>query len=223
MLYLPDQVKVVSPSEPCNNSHFMIRCHILILYTLWVCFFVCCSRTQSPYFGIKIVDRVSGRAVPLVELETVNALSYFTDNGGFIAINEPDFMGETIYFQIESAGYRYSTDASGRQGVSLAIQPGKDTTLYMQREQIAERLYRLTGSGQYVHSQALGHMASLTSRKIKGGVLGQDSNLAIPYRGKIFWVWGDTFLPDKYQGNFAVSAAWTGGSSPWKLVHKPGN
>ncbi len=39
------------------------------------------------------------------------------------------------------------------------------------------------------------------------GVVGQDSVQAVPYRDKIFWLWGDTNLPDYPLGNFQTTAA----------------
>lgn len=40
-------------------------------------------------------------------------------------------------------------------------------------------------------------------------ILGQDSNLAAIYKGKAFWIWGDSFLPTQYHGNFSVAGATT--------------
>ena len=36
----------------------------------------------KPYLGIQIIDRATGRGVPLVELRTVNDISFFTDSSG---------------------------------------------------------------------------------------------------------------------------------------------
>ena len=44
----------------------------------------------------------------------------------------------------------------------------------------------------------------------RGQVLGQDSNLGSIYKNKIFFIWGDTFLPTSYHGNFSVA----GGTIP---------
>ena len=40
---------------------------------------------------------------------------------------------------------------------------------------------------------------------MNAGVLGQDTAVATLYRDRLFWIWGDTFLPGGY--NFAVSGA----------------
>ena len=39
------------------------------------------------------------------------------------------------------------------------------------------------------------------------GVMGQDSVQATPYRGKIFWLWGDTNVAHYPLGNFQTTAA----------------
>ena len=51
----------------------------------------------APYFGIKVVDEQTGRGVPLVELETVNAVKYYTDSAGWVAFHEPGLMNREKY------------------------------------------------------------------------------------------------------------------------------
>ena len=183
-----------------------------IIFTL-TAFILLITGCKNPYpadthFGIKVLDKGTGRAIPLVQLKTLNSLVWHSDNAGVIAFDEPDLMHVDMYFEIKSAGYRYPLDKTGRQGVSLRIVPGKDTTLYLQRLNIAERLYRITGPGQFVHSNRLLPEKEKINT-LKGGVLGQDSNLGIPYKGRIFWAWGDSFLPSQYRGNFSVAAGWS--------------
>ena len=175
---------------------------------LLVCFGCQQTSISDHYFFIRAVDKESGRAIPLVQLKTLNSLVYHTDNGGIVAFSEPDLMNMNLYFEIKSAGYRYPMDKTGRQGVSLKVIAGKDTTLYLQRLNIAERLYRITGPGQFVHSNKLLPKDDKINT-LKGGVLGQDSNLGVPYKGGIFWAWGDSFLPKEYHGNFSVAGGWS--------------
>ena len=47
------------------------------------------ERGPSAWAEIRVVDAVSGRGVPLVELETVNNLRFVTDNAGRVAFQEP--------------------------------------------------------------------------------------------------------------------------------------
>jgi hypothetical protein len=70
---------------------------------------------------------------------------------------------------------------------------------------IAERLYRLTGEGIYRDSVMAGLPVPVKEPLLNGQVLGQDTASAAIYRGRIFWIWGDTIGPA--YGNFSVSAA----------------
>jgi hypothetical protein len=179
------------------------------------------NQTKDPFFIIKVVDKNSQRGIPMVELKTLNAIKAYSDNEGYIALSEPDLMDLDLYFEIKSTGYKYPKDPTGRQGVTLTLTAGEDTTLVLQRVNIAERLYRITGSGKHIHSNKLKQSTAGQPPPITAGVLGQDSNLAIPYKGKIIWVWGDTFLPSTYQGNFSVAAAWT--PIPGPVTWSPNN
>ena len=42
----------------------------------------CLAEEPNRYFVITVVDDETGRGVPLVELQTTNAISYFTDSRG---------------------------------------------------------------------------------------------------------------------------------------------
>ncbi|NND05297.1 MAG: hypothetical protein HKN87_02865 [Saprospiraceae bacterium] len=162
-----------------------------------------------PAFGIRIVDENTGQGIPMVALETLHSVVYHTDNSGYIAFYEPGLMKQKLYAQLSSAGYRYTQDQFGKQGVVLDLAGGRDTILSMTRTNLAERLCRLTGTGKYVHQRALGLKVPQASAAPKGGILGQDSNLAAKYKGKVLWIWGDSFLPQSYYGNFSVSGAWS--------------
>ena len=178
--------------------------HLTLLFlTLVSC------QDQSVYYGIKIIDQETKRGVPMVELKTLNSIVYHTDNSGYVAFHEPELMNQLLYFEIKSPGYHYPIDEAGRPGISLKVTAGLDTVIEVRRINIAERLYRITGSGKTVYQDALFPKTKPSSKSPKAGVLGQDSNLAAPYQGKIFWAWGDTFLPNRYHGNFSVAAAWT--------------
>ncbi len=59
-----------------------------------------------------MVDAETGRGVPLVELEAVNALRYVTDNAGRIALQEPDLLGREVFFTVRSHGYEVAKDGS---------------------------------------------------------------------------------------------------------------
>lgn len=166
-----------------------------------------CKPLNSPYFQIQVVDAETGRGIPMVEMTPLNNVSYFTDSQGYIAFEEDGLMGERVYFEISSPGYQYPADTSGRNALSLEVVQGGKATVQMQRLNIAERLYRVTGSGIYRDSELLGIPTPISGTALRAGVLGQDSNLEALYKGKLFWIWGDSFLPEDYHGNFAVAAA----------------
>src|SRR5947208_3554801 len=76
------------------------------------------------YFGIQVVDDLTGRGVPLVELETVNALRFVTDSAGRVAFLEPGLMGHDVFFTVKSHGYEFPQDGFGFHGQKLRTDPG---------------------------------------------------------------------------------------------------
>ena len=73
--------------------------------------------SESRYFAIEVVDRQTGRGVPLVELKTTNQLRYITDSHGIVAFLEPGLMDREVFFHIASHGYAYPKDGFGYHGV----------------------------------------------------------------------------------------------------------
>ncbi len=175
----------------------------IILFSLPSC--VCA--VTSDYYRITVVDAETGRGVPLVELKTVNAMTFYTDSNGIVALNEPDLMGQTVWFSVKSHGYEYPADGFGNRGVALPVKAGGQGQIKIKRLNIAERLYRITGSGIYRDSVLVGQSVPLKQPLLDGLVMGQDTVMATPYRGKIYWFWGDTERPGYPLGQFATSGA----------------
>lgn len=159
------------------------------------------------YFGIKVVDDVTRRGVPLVELKTVNGISYITDSAGVAAIHEPGLMGREVFFHVKSHGYEFAADGFGYRGKKLKITAGGTATLQIKRTNIAERLYRATGGGIYRDTVMLGHKPPVAHPTLNARVLGSDSVVNAVYRGKLYWFWGDTNRPAYPLGNFHVPGA----------------
>jgi hypothetical protein len=160
----------------------------------------------TPYW-VRIVDAETGRGVPLVELRTPNAVAFWTDSNGVAVIDDPAFQDHDVAFVIHSDGYEFPGklmigEDSGR---ILQVRPGFHDELKIRRLNIAERLYRITGADIYRDSVLAGLKAPIAQPILDGGVVGQDTNVAIPYQGKIFWCWGDTVGLAGW--NFAVSGA----------------
>ncbi len=163
--------------------------------------------SSSGWFAIRVVDAETGRGVPLVELETVNHLRFYTDSNGTVAFREPGLMGRQIFFHVRSHGYEYPKDSFGYRGVRLKTTPGTEAVLKLNRLNIAERLYRVTGAGIYRDSRLLGRSAPIEQPLLNGMVFGSDSVVTAVYRGKLHWFWGDTNRPSYPLGNFHVPFA----------------
>ena len=167
------------------------------------------SNKDSTYkhFKIQVVDRQTGRGVPLVELRTVNNIRYFTDSNGIVAFYEPGLMEREVYFYISSHGYKYPPDFFGNPGRTFKVTKGDSALIKIKRINVAERLYRFTGEGLYHHSLRVGHSIPVKQPVINAKIVGLDATQALPYKDKIYWTWGDTGKLSYALGHFAVSGA----------------
>ena len=186
--------------------------HVFWVVFVYACCLVCvqacvAAETVNPYFKILVVDGQTGRGVPLVELRTVNSVRYVTDSNGIIAFDEPGLMDREVFFYVQSHGYLFPQDRFGYRGTTLHPRAGGSVRIELQRVNIAERLYRITGEGIYRDTVLTGEKPPIRRPVLNGQVLGQDTVEAVPYRGKIFWFWGDTNRPAYPLGNFATSGA----------------
>ncbi|RYG71333.1 hypothetical protein EON80_05375 [bacterium] len=161
----------------------------------------------ADYFRIDVVDADTGRGVPLVELKTTSEVRYVTDSNGIVAIDDADLLGQKVYFAIKSHGYSYPKDQFGYSGQSFDVKAGGRGQIKIKRENVAERLYRITGAGIYRDSLLVGAPVPIKQPLLNGLVTGQDTVDGVPYAGKIFWLWGDTNKPSYPLGNFHTSAA----------------
>jgi hypothetical protein len=159
------------------------------------------------YFAIHVLDADTGRGVPLVELRTTNEIRLYTDSNGIVAFAEPGLMGQEVYFHVKSHGYEYPKDGFGYRGVRLKPVAGGQATLKIKRLNVAERLYRITGQGVYRDSTLVGAPVPTEQPVLNGQVTGQDTVMATVYRGRLFWIWGDTNRPSYPLGNFGASGA----------------
>ena len=168
-----------------------------------------CRNAMNPveYFTIEVVDSQSGREIPLVELQTVNNIRYYTDSKGIIAFYEPGLMNRNVFFHIESHGYEVKADGFGYRGTTLLTRPGAKATVKISRKNVSERLYRITGQGIYRDTVLVGRKPPLKKPVLNGRVLGQDSVMATVYKDKIYWFWGDTNRESYPLGHFAVAGA----------------
>ncbi len=168
------------------------------------------GESASQYFTIQVVDRLTGRGVPLVELRTTNSIRLFTDSNGIVAFREPGLMDREVFFFVESHGYEVPKDGFGYCGVRLRTTPGQQAVVQIDRLNIAERLYRVTGQGIYRDSILTDRPVSLQDPVLNGQVMGQDSVDTCIYHGQLFWIWGDTGRPSYPLGHFATAGAVSG-------------
>ena len=160
-------------------------------------------------FVVRVVDGETGRGVPMVRLTTVNEVEYWTDSAGVVAFAEPGLLGERVFFHVWSPGYSYPKDGFGYAGVALETRAGGEARVEVRRENVAQRLYRVTGQGIYGESVRAGLAAPLTRGVVNGGVLGQDSVQAAVLGERVWWFWGDTNRAGYPLGLFATAGAWS--------------
>jgi hypothetical protein len=159
---------------------------------------------REQLFRIDLIDASTGRGVPLMELRTPGGASYWTDNNGIVAFDDLASMGRPLRFEVRGDGYR-PLDPTGT--AELVPQPGGRAVIALERLDVAERLYRVTGTGLYRDSVRLGLPVPIRHPLVNAGVAGQDSVQALLYQGRVFWIWGDTPWVAHPLGNFHTSGA----------------
>jgi hypothetical protein len=152
-----------------------------------------------------VVDKQNGWPVPLVQLRTTHDVVLVSDNSGVIAVDQPDLLNREIYFSVTGHGYEVPKDGFGNRGVRLTPKPGETIKLEIERANIAKRLGRLTGGGLFAESQKLGEYRD----GLESPVFGCDTVQTTIYRGKCYWLWGDTDVPFYAFGVFDSSSATT--------------
>lgn len=158
-------------------------------------------------FAIEVVDAKTGRGVSLVELRTVNDIRLVTDSRGVAAFDEPGLMGRSVFFHVKSHGYEAPKDGFGFRGKAFDAVPGGRGRIAIDRVNIAERLYRVTGAGIDRDSVLVGDPVPTRQPLLNAGVLGSDSVLNAVFQGKVHWFWGDTNRAGYPLGNFHAPTA----------------
>lgn len=154
---------------------------------------------------IEVIEKGSGWPVPLVELRTTHNLSFITDNAGVVAMDAPELMGRQTWFTVIGHGYDVPKDGFGYRGVRLTPEPGKTLRVEVVRSILAKRIGRLTGAGLFAESQKLGEHPDWKD----SGIHGCDSVQNAVHRGRLFWAWGDTNMPNYQLGLYDMSGATT--------------
>ena len=175
----------------------------------WFCIVWSAAIAQSAsndYCIVRVTDAATGRGVPLVELKLPNEVKYWTDSAGIAALRETAFAAREVFVAVSAHGYEFPKETVLGRGVNLTLKPGTQLDLQVRRTMIAERLYRLTGEGIYRDSVLAGLATPIRDPILdEGQVLGQDTAVETLYRGKLYWIWGDTTGPTFW--NFSVTGA----------------
>jgi hypothetical protein len=183
----------------------LLRCLVITGVTLALA--SCVSRLDSGHVVIRVIDEETGRGVPLVELTLLNQAKYWTDSAGVAVLDEPALLGQEAFIEIRSHGYEYPQSTIFGVGAVVRLEPGRIEELSIRRTMVAERLYRLTGEGIYRDSVMAGLSVPLEEPLLNAQVLGQDTVSTAIYRGRIFWIWGDTIGPISFNGSVAAATS----------------
>lgn len=182
------------------------RCRCPILVGMALSLYASTAAGQEA-FAIRCVDAASGNGVPMIELRTTANQRFLSDSAGWIAIDDPTLMDRDVFFHISGHGYQYPKDGFGFAGKAIRVTAGAEATIPVERVNIAERLYRITGAGIYRDSIRLGKPVPIPRPLLNGEVCGQDSVQATVFGGKVHWFWGDTGRLSYPLGNFNTAGA----------------
>ena len=187
----------------CAGTYVIFRMKFKIFFLTSA--LLCGSGAAAELCRIEVVENGTGWPVPLVELRTRHQVRFVTDNAGVIAFDLPELMGRETWFEVIGRGYEVPKDGFGHRGVRLKMEPGKTLKVEVNRTNIAKRLGRITGGGLFAESQKLG--AELDWKE--SGILGCDTIQNAVFRGRLFWIWGDTTVARYFLGIFDGTGATT--------------
>jgi hypothetical protein len=156
--------------------------------------------SAQEFFTIQVVDEETGRGIPLVELLPQGGPMLVTDSNGIVAFDEPGLMDQNVAFNFRSYGH---------SDLAQTLHPtaGGSVQVSIDRQNIAERLYRVTGTGIYRDSVLVGASVPINQPLLNANVRGQDSVQTAVYNGQIYWFWGDTLYEQGGLGNFRTAGA----------------
>lgn len=163
-----------------------------------------------PGYGVhvlQVLDASTGRGIALVEVCAMSNVCLWSDSNGIVAFEEPGWEGRDVFLRIQSHGYEHRKDFFGVPGLTVRFAAGGKTVTRMQRTMIAERLYRMTGEGIYRDSQIAAVKAPIAQPVWNASVAGLDTVMHAVYRGRMFWLFGDTENMGASLGNLATTIA----------------
>jgi hypothetical protein len=184
---------ILAANDRCDCRTVLDFIDMVRLGGIILALFAATAPAATP-FWIRIIDQETGRGVPLVQLSTLrDGIRFWTDSNGVAAIDDAALAGHDVILTIKSHGYEFAEQILDQPAKRVHVQPGRSVELKVRRINIAERLYRVTGADIYRDSLLAGVAVPIAQPLLNGGVTGQDTNIAVPYGGKLFWCYGDTF------------------------------
>jgi hypothetical protein len=175
---------------------------------------------RAQCMAIRVVDRASGRGVPVVDLAAFGEHAW-SDSQGMIAYCNPDHVratAQSVSFDVASHGARL---VGGATKTSISVVAGGSATVEVERTMLGERLYRITGAGLYRDSVVLGLRTPLANPTLVARVAGSDTGSVAIYKGKLFWLWQDTDRVGYWLGNFKGTGATSPLPGAWSADRGP--
>jgi hypothetical protein len=155
---------------------------------------------SADVYTIHVVDSATGRGVPLVNVSVPGGTTQITDSNGIAAFSQSALMNQNVAFDFSSYGYS-AVDQT------LHTTSGSSGQVSLNRTNLAQRLYRLTGAGIYQDSVQVGAPVPIAEPLLNANVAGQDSVQTAIYEGQIYWFFGDTLYQANGLGDFRTAGA----------------
>ena len=157
------------------------------------------ASAAADVFQVHVIDSLTGRGVPLVEMTPQGGPTLLTDSNGIIALDDSSLLNRSLHLGFRSYGY-------SEWGGTMQTTAGGNVEIAIERRNRAERLYRVTGPGIYEDSVQVGASVPIAKPLHNANVRGQDSVQAAVYKNQIHWFFGDTLYEAGF-GNFRTSGA----------------
>lgn len=152
---------------------------------------------ESPWFELQVVDAATGKGIANAEVVRNGLIRFVTDSYGRVAIIEPDFMNQRVYFDVLAEGYDTASSNPMTPGAFVDIVPGGKRVIKLNRKSIAEPAYRITGSGIFKDSAILGYNIPVSEAYSNAGVMVMENFTrsgrplvscgSVIYKGKVYW------------------------------------
>ncbi len=153
-----------------------------------------------------------------------NGVEHITDSAGWIRIEEPGLMHSRILVDVSSPGYRMPPGDKSAAGLEIALSPASEITVPLVRVDIAQRIYRVTGTGIYRDSELLKREVPLPLGNHAAGLVSAWGVQRAALGTKVLWCWRQALLSNERNPSLNVVGAWSdhpehGGLDPTQGIH----